>query len=209
MDILKQLEWRYATKVFDTDKKISDSDLNELIEATRLAPSSYGLPLWKAFIVKNPEVRKQLKEAAYGQAQITDASHLVVFSAPKMMDDKSIDSFIELVSNVRGVSIESLKGYADMMKGAVKGRTPAELSEWGAKQAYIALGFLLETAALKDIDCCPMEGFDHKKFDEILKLDEKGFESKVICALGYRSEADNFQKFKKVRPPKEETFEII
>lgn len=209
MDIIKQLEWRYATKVFNADKKISDADFEELMTATRLAPSSYGLQLWKAFIVKNPETRQQLKGAAYGQSQITDASHLVVFTAPKIIDEKSIDSYIELISEIREVSVESLEGFSTMLKGAVKGKSAAELSEWAGKQAYIALGFILETAALKNIDSCPMEGFDHKKFDEILKLHEKGFESKVVCALGYRSEIDNFQKLKKVRFPKEGTFEVI
>ena len=209
MDIIKQLEWRYATKVFNADKKISDADFEELMTPQgwrqALMVCNYG----KLLLLKTLKLRQQLKGAAYGQSQITDASHLVVFTAPKIIDEKSIDSYIELISEIREVSVESLEGFSTMLKGAVKGKSAAELSEWAGKQAYIALGFILETAALKNIDSCPMEGFDHKKFDEILELHEKGFESKVVCALGYRSEIDNFQKLKKVRFPKEGTFEVI
>ena len=208
MDILKQLEWRYATKIFDSQKKIKEEDLNELLEATRLAPTSYGLQLWKAFVVKNSETREKLKEVAYNQTQITDASHLLVFATPKIVDEKGIAQFIELITKTRNVSEESLEGYRKLMEGAIKNKSEA-VGEWSAKQAYIALGFLLETAALKSIDACPMEGFDSKKFDEILGLTEKGFESRVVCALGYRAENDEYAKAKKVRFSKNETFEEI
>lgn len=210
MDIIKQLEWRYATKIFDADKKISDVDFDELMEAARLAPTSYGLQLWKIFIVKNPEIRKLLKEASYNQTQITDASHLVVFATPKIVDEKTIDKFIELVAETREVPLHSLDGYRNSIITAVQNKTKNnELGNWSAKQAYIALGFLLETSALKNIDSCPMEGFDSKKFDEILELDKLGFESRVVCPLGYRSEKDTYANAKKVRFSKEETIQEI
>ncbi len=209
MDIIKQLNWRYATKAFDPDKKINEKDIDELMEATRLSPSSFGLQSWKAFIVESPELRKQLKDAAYGQTQITDASHLVIFATPKVIDEKTIDKFVELISDTRSVSVESLEGYKKVMTGSISQKQNNELGDWAAKQAYIALGFLLETAALKNIDSCPMEGFDPKKFDEILGLDKKGYESRVVCPLGYRSKEDAHANEKKVRFSKEETFEII
>jgi nitroreductase len=209
MDILKQLNWRYATKTFDANKKISDADFDELLEATRLAPSSYGFQHWKGIVVKNSETRKLLREAAYNQPQITDASHLVVFATPKVIDEKAINEFIELIAKTRNVSLESLEGYKKSIAGAVGRKPGKELGEWEARQAYIAMGFLLETAALKNIDSCPMEGFDNKKFDEILGLDKKGYQSQVICPLGYRSESDTHANDKKVRFSKEQTFEEI
>ena len=209
MDIIKQLKWRYATKSFDSEKKISEEDFNELLEVTRLSPSSYGLQAWKALIVKNSEIRGKLKEAAYGQSQITDASHLVIFSTPKIINEKSVDEFIKLVSETRSVSVESLDGYKKSIMGAVDRRSPNEIGDWAAKQTYIALGFLLEAAALKNVDSCPMEGFDSKKFDEILGLDKSGYESRVICALGYRSNKDAYAKLEKVRTSKEKLFEEV
>ncbi len=209
MNIIKKLQWRYATKAFDKNKKIRKSDFEELLEATRLTPTSYGIQLWKALIVKNPEIRNQLREAAHDQAQITDASDLIIFITPKQVTRENISEFIKLVSDTRSVSLESLEGYKKMITGAVSIRSEGEVRDWAAKQAYIALGFLLETAALKNIDSCPMEGFDSKKFDDILGLDKKGYESRVVCPLGYRAKDDEFIKAKKVRFSKEETFEEI
>ena len=209
MNTIKQLNWRYATKVFDPDKKISNKDFDELLEAARLAPSSHGLQLWKALVIKNPEIRKQLREASYNQPQITDASELVIFITPKKLTEEDINEFIKLVSDTRSVSMESLEGYRKSVSGAVNNKTENEFRDWAAKQAYIALGFLLEAAALKKIDSCPMEGFDHAKFDEILGLDKKGFESRLACPLGYRSAEDKFAKAKKVRFSREKTFEEI
>ena len=209
MDIIKQLEWRYAAKAFDAEKKISDSDFDELLESVRLSPSSYGLQLWKAFVVKNSEKRKELSAAAYNQTQVTDASHFIVFAIPKVINDKSVDEYIKLISEVRSAPVESLEGFSKMMKGAIDAKKPEELKEWAGKQTYIALGFLLETAALKNIDSCPMEGFNHAKFDEILGLSKKGYESTVACAIGYRSEKDDFAKHKKVRFPKNKIFDEI
>ena len=195
--------------MFDQDKKISKGDFDELLEVVRLAPSSFGLQPWKVLLVKNPDIRKKLREAAYNQAQITDAAELVIFVTPKETGEKDISKFIKLVSDTRSVSLESLEGYKKSLAGSIGSKSEKEVAGWVGKQAYIALGFLLEAAALKNIDGCPMEGFDHAKFDEILGLDKKGYESRVICALGYRSEKDEYAKSKKVRFSKEEIFEEV
>ncbi len=208
MNIIKHLNWRYATKAFDPDKKLSKKDFEELLEATRLAPSSHGLQLWKALVIKNPEIRKQLREASRNQSQITDASELIIFITPKNLTEKDVNEYIKLVSDTRSVSLDSLEGYKKSLLGAIN-KPENEFRDWAGKQAYIALGFLLVAAALKKIDSCPMEGFDHKKFDEILGLDKKGYESRVACPLGYRSKSDDFAKNIKVRFSKEKTFEEI
>jgi nitroreductase len=209
MNIIEQLNWRYATKVFDPVKKISPEDFNELLEATRLAPSSYGLPLWKAFVVKNPEIRAKLKEAAYNQSQIVDAAELIVFVVPQKINENLIDSYIELVANTRLIPVESLIDYKKMMLGAITGRSDDELQAWAGKQACIALGFLLETAALKSIDACPMEGFNASKVNEILDLEAKGYASVLLCPLGYRSDSDPYMKAHKVRFSQDEVFTEI
>jgi nitroreductase len=92
------------------------------------------------------------------------------------------------------------------MKGSVKNQTQEQLQVWNAKQAYIALGFFLETAALKNIDACPMEGFNAAKFDEILGLGDKNLKSVVIATVGFRAEDDPYQYYKKVRKAKSDLF---
>jgi len=205
-DIISALNWRYATKKFDAAKKLNSVQLDMLQEALRLAPSSFGLPVWKAVIVENPDVRTALRSAGYGQPQITDASHLLVLAVKKNINDALVDEFIALTAKTRGVSSDSLGDYSTMIKGSINGKSSEELRDWAARQAYIALGVLLVAAAANGIDAGPMEGFDPKQFDEILELDKFGLESKVIVALGFRSADDAFAAAKKVRPEKGELF---
>lgn len=203
-NIIESLKWRYATKEFDATKKLSPEQLNLLLESLRLSPSSFGMQPWKFILVNNTEVRAKLREAAWGQTQVTDASHLIVISVLKNVDENLIKKYIKVISEVRGVSEENLKGFEDMMIGAVNMKSPEARIEWATRQAYIALGVLLTTAAHEQIDATPMEGFDPKKFDEILGLDKMGLESKVMVALGFRSQNDGMANAAKVRFPMEE-----
>ncbi len=203
-DIIKALNWRYATKKYDTAKKLTSEQENFFLEVLRLAPSSYGLQPWKFIVVKNPELREKLKAAGYGQTQFTDASHLIVFAVPKVIDDAFVDSFVKTIANTRNISIESLKGYSDMMKGAIAPMSPDTRKEWAARQAYIALGFLLQAAAVNEVDVTPMEGFSPKAVDEVLGLEKLGLESKVVAALGFRASDDSYASLAKVRNTKEQ-----
>ncbi len=188
--IVKQLNWRYATKAYDTGRKIPADDLQVLEDALIATPSSFGLQPLKFVVVTDPEVRQRLRAAAWNQPQVTDASHLVVFAYKKTLTDSDIDRFVEHIAEVRNQDPSALTDYANMMKGAVSAKSASDIETWNSRQAYIALGFLLETAAILGIDATPMEGFDPMKFDEILGL--KDYSSVVVCALGYRDEANDY-----------------
>lgn len=203
-NIIDAMQWRYSVNKFDTTKKITDEQLNELLEAMILAPSSYGLQPWKFIVVTNPEIRTKLQAAGYGQHKIVDASHLIVIAVPKNIDEKLVNEYMQSVSKTRGVSMDELKGYANMINGATAPLLPAQRVEWATRQAYIALGVLITSGALLGIDIGPMEGFDPKKFDEILGLDGMGLESKVAAAIGFRAADDANALNKKVRFPKRE-----
>ncbi|TFF36488.1 NAD(P)H-dependent oxidoreductase [Mucilaginibacter psychrotolerans] len=206
MSLTDQLKWRYATKKFDSTKRLSAEQLDYLLEAIQLAPSSYGLQHYKVIVVENPEVRAKLREAAYGQPQVTDASQLIVFAAETNIDEAYVKSFVDLVAETRNVSRESLAGLEGMVLGGIANRTPEQLLLWAQKQAYIALGILLAAVAAEGIDAVPMEGFDPAKFDEILGLKEKGLTATVIAAVGFRAEDDAYSKLVKVRRPQSELF---
>jgi len=205
MALLEQLNKRYATKKFDTTKKISADDLSTLLEAIRLSASSYGLQAYKVLVIENEAIRKQLRAASWDQSQITDASQLLVFAVDTNFGEKGVDRFVEIVADVRNLEVSTLSGYADMMKGSFK-RPQEEVQAWLTRQVYIALGFGLVAAAELDIDACPMEGFDTSKYDEILGLKEKELHAIVVLAVGYRSSEDKYQHLAKVRRCKEELF---
>jgi len=207
--LLDNLNWRYATKKFDATKKISSADLNTLKEAVRLAASSYGLQPYKVVIVENPEIREQLKAAAYGQTQITDASQIFIFANDLNAGAESVDAYIKNISETRGVPADALAGFADMMKGTIANLSQDAKNIWTAKQTYIALGTLLAAAAELKIDATPMEGFNAAAFNEILGFDKLGLNASVIATVGYRHEEDDTQHYKKVRKSHEELFITI
>ena len=198
--LLKQLNWRYATKKFDPTKQIPPADWAVLEEALILTPSSYGLQPWKFIVVTDQALKTRLRPASWNQAQVEDCSHLVVFTTKQDITETDLDRFIARIAEVRGVTVESLAGYKGFMVGdLVNGARHAVIHEWAARQTYIAMGNLLTSAAVLGIDACPFEGLEPAKYDEILGLRGSGFVTVAACPLGYRADDDKYASTPKVR----------
>ena len=205
--LLERLNWRYATKQFDPNGKINAQDWATLEDVLQLSPSSGGLQPWKFIVVTDPAVRERLRAASYGQPQITDASHLVVFASKNNFNETDVDAHLQNAAKIQGIPVESLAQFRGMLVGGlVASRDEAARDAWARNQVYIALGNLLAGAALLGIDACPMEGFDRAQYDEILGLKAKGYGSAVIATLGYRLPTDKYAGSPKVRFPKEQIF---
>jgi nitroreductase/dihydropteridine reductase len=209
MSLKQSLEWRYATKKFDATKKLTDEQLNELLETIRLSPSSFGLQQYEILVIEDPAVREQLREAAYGQTQLTDASQVLVFAAETEINEAYVENYVDEVARVRNVDREQLRPFEQSMLGTVARLAEDQKIAWAHKQAYIALGVAMSAASELGIDNCPMEGFNAGKFDEILGLKEKGLTTSVIACIGFRAEDDDYAKFAKVRKPAEDLFTRI
>jgi nitroreductase len=208
--LLAQLNWRYATKQFDPTRKIGAADWAALEEALLLSPSSGGLQPWKFLVITDPGLRAKLRPASYGQAQITDASHLVVLAAKSDFSEADVDVHLRRVAEIQGAPIEALAPLRGMLVGGiVQSMDAAGRAAWARNQTYIALGNLLTSAALLGIDACPMEGFDRAQYDQILGLAAQGFTTSVIATLGYRAATDKYGKAPKVRFPKARVFAEI
>ena len=203
---LDNLHWRYATKTFDPSKKVSQAQLDDLLEALRLSASSYGLQPYRCIVITDPVLRTKISEHAWNQPQITSASHLIAICARRTLDEAYVEAYVSEIARQRGASIESLKGFRDMMIGFVQGRTSEQLAEWMKRQAYIALGFLLSAAAQMRIDACPMEGFDAEHVDRDLDLLERNLTTVALCPVGFRAADDPLAAQKKVRLSKEQFF---
>lgn len=205
-DFISNQNWRYATKKFDATKKISSEDLETLKEAIQLSTSSYGLQPYKVFIIENPELRAKIQPFAWGQSQIIDASQLLVFANITNFGETEIDNYIANMAETRGISAESVKGYADFMKMKITALTEEDRNNWTSKQTYLALGNLLNAAAELKIDVTPMEGFEPENVNELLGLKALGLNASLLATIGYRHEEDATQHYKKVRKPKNELF---
>ena len=209
MELLNNLKWRYATKKFDSSKKVSNENLEKLKEVIQLSPSSYGLQLYKVLVIENKELREKLKYASWGQSQITDASHLFVFCNYANVKSKHVDEFLELTAKEQDIDVNNLNGYGDFMKGKISEMNEVEQKNYTIRQTYLTLGNLLSACAELKIDACPMEGFEPEKYNGILGLSEQGLNAAVIASIGYRANDDHTQNRPKVRKPLNELFEVL
>lgn len=208
-ELLKDLEWRYATKVFDPSKKLSDEQLDALFEAYRLTATSFGLQVGKLLVVDNPELRQKIEGLAWNQKQVTEASHLLVFAVRTGVEEADIVEHVENTARVRGVDPATLEGFAGFMRSAAKGMSPEKQLEWNSRQAYIALAYVMIACAKLRIDSCPMEGFNPKGVDELLGLEERGLHSVLLLPVGHRSDSDKYGHAAKVRKGRDVLIERI
>lgn len=200
------LTWRYATQKYNPAQKVSEENMQEILEAINSAPTSYGLQPFKLIHVKSPELRKQLRAASYDQSPVTDASDLLVFTVNRNMDSEHINSYMKRIVEVRQVEREKLNRFEQNIAGVLGNLSSEELIAWNTKQAYIGLGFGLVMAAHLGIDSTPMEGFQKDKYDEILGLEDD--HSVLVLTFGYRSDEDHTQHNKKVRKTLEQLVTI-
>ena len=205
MDILSLLNWRYATKRM-TGKKIPQEKVEVILESIRLSASSIGLQPYRVLVIEDKDLLEKIKPIANNQAQITEASHLLVFAAWSNVTEASIEEYLNLIATERNVTLESLGAIKGYMTGLTKNTTEQNFN-WAARQSYIALGTALIAAASQEVDATPMEGFDSAALDELLGLQEKGLKSVSILPLGYRDlNQDWLVSLPKVRTPKQKFF---
>jgi nitroreductase len=208
--LLDGLHWRYAAKHFDAQKTISSETWKQLEESLVLTPSSYGLQPWKFLVITDAALKAKLLPHAWKQKQVVDCSHFVVFASKTTLDSEYIDSHIQRSAELRGVPVESMKFFRDMVvKDLVHDARSGVVEEWAARQAYIALGQFMLACALLHVDACPMEGFVPAEFDKILGLTAKGLTATVCCAAGYRAGHDKYATTPKVRFPAEKVVEYL
>jgi nitroreductase len=206
---LAALTWRYAVKKFDPTRKIAADTWAVLEQSLVLSPSSYGLQPWKFFVVETPAVRERLLPHSWGQRQIVDASHLVVFAVKTDVGPSDAERLIARSAAVRNIPVEKLNVYKGMVVGSLTRQSAADIDVWMSRQLFIALGVFLTTAALLGVDVCPMEGFVPEKYDEVLGLTAKGYAARVVATAGHRAADDTSASLAKVRYPAEEVIERV
>ena len=199
-ELLASLQWRYATKRFDSTRRIDPGTWEALEQTLVLTPSSYGLQPWRFLVLQDPDLRSRLRPHAWNQAQITDCSHLVVFLVRRTMAAADLDRLIVRMAETRGTAPERLQAYRQAMASdLLEGPRSHRIDTWASNQVYIALGSFMTAAALLEVDTCAIEGFSPAEFDRLLALEDTGYRSAVVCAAGYRDPADGYASQAKVR----------
>lgn len=208
--LLAALNWRYATKVFDAAKKIPADVWKTLEQSLVLTPTSYGLQPYQFLVISDPAKRAELLPHSWGQKQVVDCSHFVVFTARTEMTEADVDKLVQRTTDLRKLPAGVLEYYRGMMVGdVVHGPRGKIAHEWATRQAYIALGNLMTCAAVLGVDTCPMEGLVAAEYDKVLHLNGSGYATVVACALGYRAAGDKYANLAKVRYETKELVRII
>lgn len=202
-NISEAFAWRAAVKSFDPEKKVPNEILESILESARMSATAFGLQPFRLVDVESKDLREKLLEVSYGQKQVIDTPHLFVICAVTNLDENYVKSYIENIAQTRGLQTQDLKGFEDSMNGAISYMNTDQRLAWSARQSYIALGAMLETAALLEVDAGPMEGFMSEKVDEILGLDKHNLKSIAYVTLGYRKD-DKYSEMKKVRLSKKD-----
>jgi nitroreductase / dihydropteridine reductase len=200
MELIKNLQWRYAVKKY-TEELVSEDKVNQIIEAINLSASSCGIQPYRLFVISSPEVKQKLAVGSFN-TQIQASSHLLVFASLKEVTDQYITSYVAMMEQQRNLPSGTLNDFSNTLISYFSSRTTEENAIWATKQAYIGLGTALIAAAEIKVDTTPMEGFDPNLFDDVLNLSEKGLNAAVIVSLGYRDEDnDPLASRSKVRLP--------
>jgi nitroreductase/dihydropteridine reductase len=207
--IIESLNWRYAVKSFDTTKKVNEEDLNTIIEAFRLTPSSFWLEPWKLIVVENIELKNSLVEHSYGQKQVWEASHVLVFTRKTNINNELVDSYLDNMCSINGATRENLKWYEDVIKWFISNTDDNWKKSWAEQQVYLALWNVMTVLAEMKIDSCAIWWFNPKWYDELLNLEEQGLASVVVLPIWYRNKDDKYLSANKVRFSTEEISEII
>ena len=209
MQLLEALRWRYATKRFNPEKKVSDAQVRQLAEAVNLTASSFGLQHYRLIIVEDQDTKEQLRKVSYDQPQIMECSHLFVLAAKTDLSGDYVDDYMRRMAETRGVELDQVSGFGAYIKGTLSDKSQDFIVNWNKRQAYMGLATLLAAAAELRIDTCPMEGFQPEDYDRILGLTERGLTATVIAPVGYRSAEDQTQHHKKVRLPLEDFVTVV
>ncbi len=204
-NIVESLNWRYATKKFDKNKKLTNNQINSLKEAFNLTATSFGLQTINLIVITNEAVKASLVEHTYYQNQVQEASHLLVLCIKDDISDEDVNSYFDNITRIRNTPESILEPFRKNLLKTMREKSVEERQLWSKNQAYIALGNLMTVCAIEKIDACPMEGFVSKKYDDILNLKEKGLKSVLLLPVGIRAEDDMFATFKKVRKSLDET----
>ena len=205
MALLDDLKWRYATKKYDPTKKVAQEDVDKIIEAARLAPTSSGLQQFRVIVITNQELKDKIVPIASGQQIVADCSHLLVFVAWDKYTTERIDGQYDFITDERELPRGRFGSYTDRLKSLYLSQTSDENFVHTARQAYIGFGMAIAQAAELKVDSTPMEGFNPNMLDELLNLRSKGLRSVLLLPLGYRdAENDWLEKMKKVRKSTDE-----
>jgi nitroreductase len=182
--VLEPLYFRHACKMFDEQRRIPTDTLESIIEAGRLTPSSFGMEPTRLMVIGSDELKVKLRPHCWNQVQITSASEVVIYLSKR--DLRSTNPYVKEMFSRRGLPKEALDKYLEVYANHLDHLSDEMLTAWSMKQAYLMASSMMNSAAMMQIDSCPIEGFIKKEVEDLLEIDTKEYEVALITTFGYR-----------------------
>lgn len=183
--ILEPLNFRYACKEFN-GKRIPKEDLDIILEAGRLAPSSFGLEHTRLIVVQSADIKEKMQPICHHQKQITTASEVVVFVS-LVEAFKSPSQYIDrMIRRKAGKDEQTYQTYKKILEEKLSHLDDVSLAEWSIKQGYLMAQSMMDAAARLKIDSCPISGFDKDDLEKFFQLDSAKEQIGIIVPFGYR-----------------------
>lgn len=205
---------RHTAKAYNPARKIPQDVMARLLTALRFSPSSVNLQPWHFFIASSDTAKARLATAltgnyAYNAPKVRDASHVILFCSRSRIGDDHLDAVLTqeekdgrfATPEAKATQAKSRLGYVTLHRSDLN-----DVAQWAERQTYLALGALLLSASIEDIDATPMEGFDATALDRELGLTAKGLAPLVLVSLGYHGDEDFNAKLPKSRLPENAVF---
>lgn len=202
--LMEALHWRSACKSYDPHRKIPQEDMDFILEAARLSPSSFGFEPWNFLVFTDFSIFENMRERAWGLVNsLNGASHIVVILARKKTDMEPESEYLAtLMKDQLHMTPEQIQKRSDryqkFLEVDLSATTERSVFDWSSKQTYIALSYMLIAAAMIRIDACPVEGFHYNAIEEMLInegcYDPEHFGVSVIVSFGYRSKEPDQKK---------------
>ena len=165
MDTIAAIKARRAIKHFDPNHELTEEELSQLVELMMLSPTAFNIQNWRIVLVKDKAQRAKIREAAWDQAQVTDASALFVLTADLKAWQKEPERYWR----------NAPQEVADMLVPATtqyyQGNEQVQRDE-AMRSCGIAAQTIMLTAKAMGYDSCPMDGFDFDKVGQIINLPE-------------------------------------
>lgn len=197
-NITEAMNWRYSTKEFDANKKISAADFQSLKDILRLSPSSTNIQPWHFVIADDEAGKARIAKGTQGMfdfntAKVKDASHVIIFCSRIYADDEFLHEVLDKEDTDGRFAEPKFKEQMHQVRKMfldIRRYEQKDEPHWLVEQVYLNMGALLLGAATLGIDAVPMEGADLKALDEEFELHSKGYTAVAVISLGYRSEDD-------------------
>ncbi len=163
MDTFEAIAARRAVKHYDPTHRLSEDEIAQLMQAAVLSPTSFNMQNWRFVLVRDPQVRRRIRAAASDQAQVTDASLLLVLTADlKAWAREPARYWTEAPAAVSEVLVNWMGPFYD-------GKDQLQRDE-AMRSCGLAGQTIMLAAKAMGYDSCPMIGFDPEQVAEIINL---------------------------------------